>query len=109
MSLGQNGLRDWIIQRFTAIYLAVYTLFLIYFLLKHQPLVYEQWSALFLHPIMQMATIFSLVCVALHAWIGLWTILTDYLKPLLLRYLVQSVVILVLFGYVLWGIIILWE
>ncbi|MGD9592998.1 MAG: succinate dehydrogenase, hydrophobic membrane anchor protein [Candidatus Berkiella sp.] len=45
---------------------------------------------------------------AFHAWIGLWTVLTDYVKPLLIRYVFQAIILLALFVYVVWGIFILW-
>lgn len=104
-----NGLRDWKIQRFTAIYLTVYLFFLIGYIFK-QPLVgYEQWHALFADPFMRIATLFSLICIALHAWIGIWTVLTDYVKSLSLRYFIQSLIILGLFGYFVWGVWIVWS
>lgn len=108
MSLGGTGLRDWLVQRYTAVYLGIYTLFLVGFVLKHQVLTYEDWLGLFSSPLMQIGTLFALVCVAFHAWIGLWTVLTDYVKPALLRYLLEGLIIFSLFGYVVWGIFVLW-
>lgn len=107
MSLGGTGLRDWVIQRYTAVYLAAYTLFLVYFVL--QPTwTHEDWQGLFSYPWMQIGTVLALVSMALHAWIGLWIILTDYVKPVWLRYLLLGGVFILLFSYFLWGIMILW-
>lgn len=108
MSLGGTGSRDWLVQRFTAVFLALYTIFLFVFILKESELSYGVWLELFSHPLMQLSTLFALFCVAFHAWIGLWTVLTDYVKPLLLRYLLEGIILLVLFTYVVWGIFILW-
>jgi len=108
MSLGGTGLRDWLVQRYTAVFLGIYTLFLVGFVLMHNELTYEDWLALFASPFMQICTLFALVCVAFHAWVGLWTVLTDYVKPLFLRYLLEGVIIFTLFGYVVWGIFVLW-
>jgi succinate dehydrogenase / fumarate reductase membrane anchor subunit len=62
----------------------------------------------FLWPFVQLSTLFALFSLALHAWVGLWTVLTDYVKPLILRYLLQAIILLALFVYVVWGIFILW-
>jgi succinate dehydrogenase / fumarate reductase membrane anchor subunit len=107
MSLGGTGLRDWMIQRYTAVYLAVYTLFLVgYTLQPHWT--HEDWQFLFSHHWMQIGTLLALVSMALHAWIGLWVILTDYVKPVLLRTLFLGLIFVLLFSYFVWGVMILW-
>src|SRR5258708_4891359 len=108
MSLGGTGSRDWLVQRFTAVYLAIYTLFIFVFLFRHPDITYEDWQGLFSQILMQVGTLFALLCIALHAWIGIWTVLTDYIKPIFLRYLLENIILMVLFGYVVWGILILW-
>ena len=107
MSQG-TGLRDWLIQRFTAVFLGVYTLFILIFLLRHPHLNYNDWQSLFSRYSMQIASIVALLAIGLHAWIGLWTVLTDYVKSVSWRYCLQAAILLALFSYVLWGIMILW-
>ena len=41
-SLTGNGLKDWLIQRVSAVYFAVYSLFLFFYLFFHLPLQFEQ-------------------------------------------------------------------
>lgn len=108
MSLSGTGLRDWLIQRFTAIFLGLYVVGLMGYIWVHPQLEYTQWQELFSLPFMQIATLFALLCTALHAWIGLWTVLTDYVKILSIRYLLQFLILFALFWYVIWGIWILW-
>ncbi len=103
-----SGSRDWLVQRFSAVFLAIYTIFLFAFIVMHPDFAYEQWQSLFSSRIMQLSTLFALLCIAAHAWIGLWTVLTDYVKPILIRYILQSLILLALFVYVVWGIFILW-
>ena len=107
-SLTGNGLKDWLIQRVTAVYLAVYTLFLIGFILNHPQLSYEQWVGLFNSPIMKLASILSLLAILFHAWIGLWTVTTDYIKPTGLRIIIQMAILGILLLLFIWGIMILW-
>lgn len=102
------GLKEWKWQRFSAIIMTLYmfTVGIVY--LYHAPISYETWFGLFSHPFMRLATLFVLLCLVIHAWIGIWTVLTDYVKFLWIRYLIQTVVLFLLFGYVMWGFLIMW-
>lgn len=107
-SLTGNGLKDWLIQRVSAVYLAVYALFLFGFLLFHPHISYETWAGLFSCSMFKIASILALVSVLLHAWVGLWTVTTDYLACTVLRLSVQLVILAWLLGQFIWGLMILW-
>lgn len=107
-SLTGNGLKDWLIQRVTAVYFAAYSLFIMIFLLVHPQLNYQAWHALFSNTLMQIASMGALFVVSLHAWVGIWTVTTDYMKCTVLRLSVQMVVILWLLCQFTWGLMILW-
>jgi succinate dehydrogenase / fumarate reductase membrane anchor subunit len=107
-SLTGNGLKDWLIQRVTAIFFAAYTFFIFGYLFLHPGLGYEQWHVLFAHPLVQIATLIALFALTLHAWIGIWTVTTDYLKCTALRLTVQMAVLLWLLVQLIWGFMILW-
>lgn len=106
---GTRGLRDWIIQRVTAVYLAVYAIGLFVYVLLHKSMSYHQWTALFSMLWFQIASVLCLIALAWHAWIGIWTVITDYIKPPCIRSTVQLLVILALCVYVLWGVEIIWH
>lgn len=107
-SLTGNGLKDWLIQRVTALYFGIYIVFLGVFILNHPALAYHQWQELFAHLGFKIATIIALVAFALHAWIGIWTVTTDYVKCVCIRLTVQAIVAFVLMGQVIWGSMIVW-
>lgn len=107
-SLTGNGLKDWLIQRVTAVFLAAYFIFLFAFLLINAPLNYVQWHDLFSNKLMQIATIISLVAITLHSWVGIWTVTTDYMKCTAIRLSVQLIVVLWLLTQLIWGIMIVW-
>ena len=109
MSFGGSGIRDWLIQRFTAVYLGVYTLVCLWFLIMQSEINFTHWHAFFMHPIMKIATLLALVSLNLHAWIGLWTVLTDYVHKISIRYFLQIIIIIVLSAYFIWGIQILYQ
>jgi succinate dehydrogenase / fumarate reductase membrane anchor subunit len=43
-----------------------------------------------------------------HSWIGLWQVLTDYVKNALLRAALQFLLTSTAFVYVIFGFVILW-
>jgi succinate dehydrogenase / fumarate reductase membrane anchor subunit len=107
-SLTGNGLKDWLIQRVTAVYFAVYSLYLLGFLLFHPNLNFTQWHELFSNTVFQIATLISLLALSLHAWIGIWTVTTDYMKCTAIRLSVQLIVALWLLSQFTWGLMIVW-
>ena len=103
-----KGVKDWVIQRATAIFLLAYFLILGWQLVTHQPLTFLAWHSLF-HPLwFKILSIMAFLSVVMHAWIGLWTIFTDYLHPWGLRLVVMWVAALTLFAYFIWFLYILW-
>lgn len=108
-SLTGNGLKDWLIQRVTAVYFAVYAVFLVIYLMAHPHLAYGQWLRLFHCVGFQIATVLALITFVLHAWIGIWTVTTDYIKHTALRVSLQMLVILVLLVQVIWGFMIVFK
>ena len=107
-SLTGNGLKDWLIQRVTAVFFAVYALFLMGFLCCHPHLLYSDWQALFQTVWFQIASVIALLTLSLHAWIGIWTVTTDYIKCAAIRLSVQLLVALLLLGQFIWGLMIVW-
>lgn len=108
-SLGRSGLQDWLIQRTSAVILAIYTVFLIIYFVMHSGLHYEQWHALFEFNLMKYATLLALLSLVSHAWIGIWTVITDYIKPLVLRLFIQIFFLIALLICLFWGIRIIWS
>lgn len=107
-SLGRNGLYDWLIQRVSAVILAVYTLFILGYFVLNPDLTYEQWATLFESTCMRIATLAAVISLAAHAWVGLWTISTDYLKATGVRFVFQAVCGAIMFAYVVWAVQVIW-
>ncbi len=114
-SFGRSGLYDWVVQRITAIYLAIYFVGLLGFLVLTPEFTYSSWSSLFSATWMRIASLAALVAICAHAWVGLWTVSTDYLtgdllgsKATAVRLVFQAACVIVMFIYLVWGIQILW-
>lgn len=107
-NFGRSGLYDWMIQRVTAVVLLAFTVFMMGYMLFNPNLDYQQWSELFRCTTMRIFTLLAILSMAAHAWVGMWSISTDYIKPTGIRFLFQSVCGLLTFTYVAWGVQILW-
>ncbi len=107
-SFGRSGLYDWMIQRATAVVLLVYTVFILFYLLTNAGLTYEQWSDLFSQTWVRVFTLMALLSLGAHAWIGLWSVSTDYIKPAGPRFLFQVICGAAMFSYLVWGVQVLW-
>jgi succinate dehydrogenase / fumarate reductase membrane anchor subunit len=103
------GVRDWLMQRITALVMAVYTLLMGAVFLSYKPLDYAVWKALFAMGWLRIATLLFFVSLFLHAWVGMRDIIMDYVKPAAWRLAAQTVVILALVGYAGWAVSILWR
>jgi succinate dehydrogenase / fumarate reductase membrane anchor subunit len=114
-SFGRSGLSDWLLQRTTAIVMAAYVVFVTFYLLTNPDLQYDQWLALNSHICMKVLNVLTVLSIAIHAWIGLWAVLTDYVtvrllgpKATPLRIIFQLGMILVTLVYVIWALDIVW-
>lgn len=107
-NFGRSGLSDWLMQRVSAVILLAYTLFMLGFFLGTSNLDYLTWISLFQSTWMRIFSLLALLSLAAHAWIGLWTVATDYMKATGVRLVFLAVVALALFAFVVWGVQLLW-
>ncbi len=107
-SFGRNGVYDWLMQRLSAVVLLAYGIFIIAYLLLNPELTYGQWRGLFDQTWMRIFTLLSLLSLCAHAWIGMWSVVTDYIKAVGPRLLVQTLSGLLVFSILIWGIQTLW-
>lgn len=108
LSLSTRGLRDWVVQRVTAVILGLYTLFLIGFIVLHPQLQFDEWQVLFSYNIMKIFSFLVLFSIILHAWIGMWTVITDYIKSWQFRLILLLLIAILFFSCLVWGIVVLW-
>lgn len=108
-NLSRTGLRDWLIQRVSAVILGGYFLLILGYIVLNPHIEFYTWQALFAGRSMRIFSFLALLSMVLHAWVGIWTVLTDYVKLAYVRLLLQVIVILALLSYLLWGIEILWS
>jgi succinate dehydrogenase / fumarate reductase membrane anchor subunit len=97
-----SGYRDWKLQRISALVMMIYVIYLFAFFVCHPHLSYDCWVGLFASPWMQVSTLVVMLLLVIHAWIGMWTIGTDYIKSLVIRACYQALVFIALLAYFFW-------
>ncbi|MBE0440896.1 succinate dehydrogenase, hydrophobic membrane anchor protein [Psychrobacter sp. FME13] len=110
-----SGSRDWIIQRISAVVLAVYSVVLLGFFLTHGDVTYLEWSSFMTSLPMRLFSLVAVLALAGHAWVGMWTVFTDYITTgklgsgaASLRLVLQSLMIIAILVFLFWGIMIFW-
>ena len=89
-SFGRSGTHDYIMIRVTAIIMALYTFYFVGFVACND-LNFQVWNDFFAGTGNKVFTLLTLVALVIHAWIGVWQVLTDYVKPTGLRGALQFV------------------
>ncbi len=102
-----SGSRDWFLQRLSAVVLAVYSLVMIGFFLTSD-VTYQTWHAFMSAAGMKVFTLVALAALVFHAWVGMWTVFTDYVKATGLRIFLQIATVTAIFVYLFWGMMIFW-
>ena len=102
------GLRDWLIQRITAVVMVAYCLVLAGYLMLAPQHNYDNWTALYSSQVVRTFTMLFLMSLFYHAWIGIRDIVMDYVKPAGVRLVIHVLVILALLLYTIWSVQILW-
>ena len=116
LSLTRSGLADFVVQRVTAIILAAYTFWLLGFFIGGEAVTHANLTAFFWSAPMQIFSTLAALSIVAHAWVGMWTIGTDYLRPdhiggaaTVIRFVYQIVCLLTLFVYLVWSFRLIWQ
>ncbi|MEX3018848.1 succinate dehydrogenase membrane anchor subunit [Kluyvera sp. STS39-E] len=107
-ALGRNGVHDFILVRATAIVLTLYIIYMAGFFAINGDVTWEVWSGFFASAFTKVFTLLALFSILIHAWIGMWQVLTDYVKPLALRLTLQLLIVVALLVYVIYGFVVVW-
>lgn len=115
-SLTRSGLSDFLVQRVSAVIIAAYVICVVGFFVANPDLTHGDLVRYFGSLSMKLFSTLAILSTAAHAWIGMWTIGTDYLREAhvgggatALRFIYQSFCVLVLFVFVGWGVTLFWS
>ena len=85
MSATATGLRAWLVQRISAVYLAGFTVYLGGLSVIAPPISYSDWHGHMASTVVILAWALFFVALMLHAWVGIRDVLLDYIPMLWLR------------------------
>lgn len=107
-SAGRNGVHDFILLRASAVILAFYIALLAGFFIVTPTVTYDVWHSFFACTSVKVATFLALLALLIHAKIGVWQVLSDYIKPAFLRGALQFFFSMTLLAYLASGVLIVW-
>ncbi len=98
-----EGLRPWVIQRVTAVYMLLFSLYVAWCLLGADTTVsYASWKGWLFVPFNTTAVGLFVIAVLFHAWIGIRDVVLDYVHNIMLRIFILGMLIGILLGSGLW-------
>ena len=103
------GLRDWLVQRVTAVVMAAFAVVIAVALLQGVGTSYESWRAFMSSGLMRFVSFVFVVSLCWHAWVGVRDIWMDYVKSPSVKLLLHVLTILALVGYAGWAVQIIWR
>jgi len=107
-TVGRTGVHDFILIRASAIVLAAYVFYLLGFFITTPDITYNVWNEFFSGLCTKVFTILALFGLLIHAWIGIWQVLSDYVKSAFLRGALQFFFAITLLSYLVMGFLTVW-
>ncbi|VAX09670.1 Succinate dehydrogenase hydrophobic membrane anchor protein [hydrothermal vent metagenome] len=98
------GLKAWVYQRISAVYLAGFLFYLIGFFILTPPASYDVWRLWVAQPHVSMAWLLFFISLLLHAWVGIRNVLIDYIHPFELRFILLTLTGLGLIACGVWSL-----
>nr|WP_136252449.1 succinate dehydrogenase, hydrophobic membrane anchor protein [Ningiella ruwaisensis] len=107
-SMKRDGIQDYVTLRASAAVIFAFALYMLYVFVSTPVMTFEIWQGVFSSIYMKAFTLAALVAVMLHTRVGLWQVLTDYVKATRLRAVLNFILNLIAFAYVAVGLFVLW-
>jgi len=104
MSRYASGMRAWIFQGLSAIYLLFFFPAMLWHFLTDAPVSHAALKSWIAEPLTGLFILLGLFSLLLHAWIGIRDILIDYIKPFGLRLSLLTLTAVGLIASGLWGL-----
>ena len=121
LRFSRRGLLDFVVQRVSAFIMAAYVCVLLWFFSANE-MSHQVLANFFLSTPMQIFSALTIFSILGHAWVGLWTIGTDYIQrahlefipglanfSTAIRFSYQIVCLLVMFIYLMWAMKLIWQ
>ena len=104
MSRRASGLKAWVVQRATAIYLALFGIYLMLYFAFDAPADHAALVSWATTPWVAVALMVFIPVTLAHAWVGMRDIFMDYVKPIGLRVSALTLMAFVFLASGLWAV-----
>lgn len=102
MSFRASGLKAWLVQRVSAVYLGLFLIYFLGTLWLRPPQGYFAWYDWILSTPVALSLALAFIALLLHAWVGLRDVLIDYIHPFVVRLPLLCLLAGGLFACALW-------
>jgi len=89
-----GGMTQWLYQRFTAFFMIFYFLIIAFYTLT-EPFTFETWNYFMSSLTMRITTMAFFFFMIIHAWIGVQHVTDDYIKPVLLKWSINTIFLII--------------
>jgi succinate dehydrogenase / fumarate reductase membrane anchor subunit len=103
-----SGTGWWLAQRFSAVVMLAVGTILFAMFWYAVPFDYASWKSAFEGMAIKLLVWLLVASLCLHAWIGLRDVLMDYVRPIVVRLVLNVLVMLMLAMSTIWASAILW-
>jgi len=103
MSRRASGLKAWVVQRATAIYLALFGVYLTFHFALDAPADHADLVSWTTTPWVAVSLLLFIPAMLAHAWVGIRDVFMDYIKPIGLRVTALTLMAFVLLASGLWA------
>ena len=107
MTWRAQGMRTWLLQRLSALYMLFYIVTMTSVISSMKDIQFESWRQLFSSPATNIATVIFFLSLLYHAWVGVRDILIDYAANAVIRFSLWTLITLSLIAMSVWIIMIL--
>lgn len=97
-----SGFRAWLLQRLSAVYMALFIGMFVLHLALAAPGSYQEWRDWMALPFVVVTTSLFFAALLIHAWVGLRDVIMDYVRPLGVRFVLLALVAAALLAMGLW-------
>lgn len=103
------GMRFWLLQRITAVFMAFYVLVAIVYFMLLQPASYQAWLVFNQPWWWRIGSSLFFLSLCMHAWVGVRDVFRDYVSSQVIRNILQVLVEVTLFACLVWSVVIFWS
>jgi succinate dehydrogenase / fumarate reductase membrane anchor subunit len=97
-----EGLRPWVIQRVSAVYIALFVIYMLFSFFTAEAISFDLWKHWMYDPVNTILVGIFVIAVLFHAWIGMRDVVLDYVHNIMLRIFILGVLLGILIGSGLW-------